>query len=105
QAEDGIRDFHVTGVQTCALPISPRRVVLLAHSLAVATTVKWAEQANEASRAKVLGALLVAPTNVANPDPSFDLVRPFAPMPMKKIGRASCREGEWTKSVGGAVGE
>src|SRR5690606_21351312 len=25
QAEDGIRDFHVTGVQTCALPISERR--------------------------------------------------------------------------------
>src|SRR5690606_40689906 len=23
-AEYGIRDFHVTGVQTCALPISPR---------------------------------------------------------------------------------
>src|SRR5690606_37481606 len=23
QAEDGIRDFHVTGVQTCALPIYP----------------------------------------------------------------------------------
>src|SRR5690606_1278908 len=23
QAADGIRDFHVTGVQTCALPISP----------------------------------------------------------------------------------
>src|SRR5690606_34446860 len=26
QAEDGIRDFHVTGVQTCALPISIRPV-------------------------------------------------------------------------------
>src|SRR5690606_40931911 len=28
-AEDGIRDFHVTGVQTCALPISgqPTRLV------------------------------------------------------------------------------
>src|SRR6266700_7932978 len=26
QAEDGIRDFHVTGVQTCALPISGRLV-------------------------------------------------------------------------------
>src|SRR5690606_8787721 len=26
QAEDGIRDFHVTGVQTCALPIHPRRI-------------------------------------------------------------------------------
>src|SRR5207302_7817333 len=25
QAEDGIRDFHVTGVQTCALPISAVR--------------------------------------------------------------------------------
>src|SRR5690606_41071178 len=25
QAEDGIRDFHVTGVQTCALPIYARR--------------------------------------------------------------------------------
>src|SRR5690606_39386153 len=25
QAEDGIRDFHVTGVQTCALPICERR--------------------------------------------------------------------------------
>src|SRR5690606_4432458 len=24
QAEDGIRDFHVTGVQTCALPISSK---------------------------------------------------------------------------------
>src|SRR5690606_39632810 len=24
QAEDGIRGFHVTGVQTCALPIYPR---------------------------------------------------------------------------------
>src|SRR5690606_40536698 len=30
QAEDGIRDFHVTGVQTCALPISKR------HQLACA---------------------------------------------------------------------
>src|SRR5436309_10302266 len=30
QAEDGIRDFHVTGVQTCALPISlgARRLAL-----------------------------------------------------------------------------
>src|SRR5690606_40499090 len=27
QAEDGIRDFHVTGVQTCALPILPARLV------------------------------------------------------------------------------
>src|SRR5690606_39749382 len=30
QAEDGIRDFHVTGVQTCALPISPYVKFILA---------------------------------------------------------------------------
>src|SRR5690606_40007924 len=28
QADDGIRDFHVTGVQTCALPISPAPALL-----------------------------------------------------------------------------
>src|SRR5690606_40744722 len=28
QAEDGIRDFHVTGVQTCALPICVLVVVI-----------------------------------------------------------------------------
>src|SRR5207253_8620626 len=27
QAEDGIRDGHVTGVQTCALPISAQKAV------------------------------------------------------------------------------
>src|SRR5690606_40169011 len=31
QAEDGIRDFHVTGVQTCALPISWGSRALPAH--------------------------------------------------------------------------
>src|SRR5690606_40849974 len=33
QAEDGIRDFHVTGVQTCALPI-----LLGAHEIGY---IKW----------------------------------------------------------------
>src|SRR5690606_41073479 len=27
QAEDGIRDFHVTGVQTCALPILQKELL------------------------------------------------------------------------------
>src|SRR5690606_40334265 len=31
QAEDGIRDFHVTGVQTCALPIWPTNIPRLQH--------------------------------------------------------------------------
>src|SRR5690606_41078292 len=49
QAEDGIRDFHVTGVQTCALPISrnprlssrwksPNAGSSRAHEVAVATS-------------------------------------------------------------------
>src|SRR5690606_27638102 len=29
QAEDGIRDFHVTGVQTCALPILEHHAALV----------------------------------------------------------------------------
>src|SRR5690606_30721486 len=33
QAEDGIRDFHVTGVQTCALPISTATVAHLREAL------------------------------------------------------------------------
>src|SRR5690606_40103584 len=33
QAEDGIRDFHVTGVQTCALPILTDMVEIMGHAL------------------------------------------------------------------------
>src|SRR5690606_9562150 len=33
QAEDGIRDFHVTGVQTCALPIYEPRLLQSLKSL------------------------------------------------------------------------
>src|SRR5690606_40765271 len=32
QAEDGIRDFHVTGVQTCALPISGLASIFLVET-------------------------------------------------------------------------
>src|SRR5690606_39334059 len=43
-AEDGIRDFHVTGVQTCALPISTP----CASSTAV--TCRWLRAAAARSR-------------------------------------------------------
>src|SRR5207302_2731640 len=33
QAEDGIRDFHVTGVQTCALPIFLHRAAAIRRRL------------------------------------------------------------------------
>src|SRR5690606_40537426 len=34
-AEDGIRDFHVTGVQTCALPICHARTAASCHGRSV----------------------------------------------------------------------
>src|SRR6266511_4720728 len=42
QAEDGIRDFHVTGVQTCALPISldEGRLLIFAPSALLAAATK-----------------------------------------------------------------
>src|SRR5690606_7742913 len=38
QAEDGIRDFHVTGVQTCALPISAKPAVRYVGSAVFASS-------------------------------------------------------------------
>src|SRR5690606_40334532 len=69
QAEDGIRDFHVTGVQTCALPIfailreqeSGIRTadVCRKHGISGATFYKWKSkygglEVSEARRLKVL---------------------------------------------------
>src|SRR5690606_40487129 len=39
QAEDGIRDFHVTGVQTCALPICEQTSANLSLGSANALTM------------------------------------------------------------------
>src|SRR5690606_40025898 len=49
QAEDGIRDFHVTGVQTCALPIS--RSLLLLFVLAAFSSCKKDEAEEPAAPA------------------------------------------------------
>src|SRR5256885_10774176 len=40
QAEDGIRDYKVTGVQTCALPICPCPTATAPHR-AAATAHRW----------------------------------------------------------------
>src|SRR5699024_11648743 len=78
QAEDGIRDRNVTGVQTCALPISA--------STAPAKTKKSAD-----------GAAWTIEL-VQNPDILAGLVATRHPgqviIGFAEIGRASCRESE-----------
>src|SRR6266576_4510244 len=52
QAEDGIRDLYVTGVQTCALPISPALVMSASRA-----NVRWSgsrtlRRSNSAARSE-----------------------------------------------------
>src|SRR5690606_3004622 len=65
QAEDGIRDFHVTGVQTCALPI----LVELASISPNLSTLVSALQAADGDLVSLLGGsgpfTVLAPTNAA----------------------------------------
>src|SRR5437660_3302693 len=84
QAEDGIRDGHVTGVQTCALPILTDGHKYLLHANDVypqASSIKicvLAELYRQAQQGKLkLTDLYTVKT--------ADLVQ-------DKIGRASCRE-------------
>lgn len=48
----------------------------------MATIVRWAAAFPERAASSVAAAFLVAPTNVDDPDASFDLVRNFGPMPL-----------------------
>src|SRR5690606_39937463 len=61
QAEDGIRDFHVTGVQTCALPICSRKPKRGSIASSVGTT-------RSTATALSTGSLpwLVTPAKIAN---------------------------------------
>src|SRR5207248_3481471 len=89
QAEDGIRDRTVTGVQTCALPIfAPRRAaraVLAAGRVALAN-------GRGCSRRLLLRRM------VAGRGHSARVQR----VPRGEIGRASCRERVSMWGVGGA---
>src|SRR5690606_38344470 len=60
QAEDGIRDFHVTGVQTCALPISTT-----AGSVVLADAAPAAADCPAVARLRRAGAALVGHTNMS----------------------------------------
>src|SRR5437762_9424900 len=93
QAEDGIRDTSVTGVQTCALPIC----LIVSHR---AAAVRDAQEILVLDRGRVVerGAydgLLEAGGRFA------ELVR--LQVLEEEIGRASCRERVWGTGVAGSV--
>src|SRR5207302_3944480 len=66
--EDGIRDFHVTGVQTCALPISGRDTNCAAFSVMTALS-----GANEFTAIQCSNSSIAAPVVMRS---SIDLVEP-----------------------------
>src|SRR5438874_5247269 len=84
QAEDGIRDLYVTGVQTCALPIS--------STVNTASTIAFAVYTKNA----IVEAVFTVDGFAAG---TWGLVRTkgeailrVAPFARLQIGRASCRE-------------
>src|SRR5207245_5970711 len=91
QAEDGIRDATVTGVQTCALPISEERpsFSFKLHELIPKREEFWELLARENVEAGRIEELYDQ-SHKADLDKRFlaDLKR----WRLLKIGRASCRE-------------
>src|SRR5947208_4043880 len=91
QAEDGIRDDLVTGVKTCALPISPHTQARspLSQSLSDVPKISYGAKSTERPVAT-----LPASTSAERITPKVGLQnaaydgRPSA----SEIGRASCRE-------------
>ena len=87
QAEDGIRDVAVTGVQTCALPICEainQQVQLQpGMSLSYSGQFEFLERANERLKLVVPATLLII---------FVLLYLTFRRVDEAQIGRASCRE-------------
>src|SRR5690606_41110877 len=88
QAEDGIRDFHVTGVQTCALPISSRAPTVRQRRLGVA--LRRLRENSGLSTDLVGRRLSWSASKVSRIETARIGVRESDVK--RKIGRASCRE-------------
>src|SRR5205807_7003845 len=100
QAEDGIRDYKVTGVQTCALPISAP-VESCNSSVVSGNTFVNPNCARLGPSARITSCFELLPV-IWNP-----AIRMLSPLPtgsrVEKIGRASCRERVEVLEGGGAV--
>src|SRR5690606_39411913 len=89
QAEDGIRDFHVTGVQTCALPIFKalgRKDVLAASGELDRLAASIARHAERSVILSDIDAGRIAARRIGGPLLFGRLWQRL------EIGRASCRE-------------
>src|SRR5690606_39518205 len=90
QAEDGIRDFHVTGVQTCALPIFAVRPVPGDALLEAPPAHLRRAEANFLQASDVRLAVLGEEVEVL---PAQHRLAGYVPLRvLLEIGRASCRE-------------
>src|SRR5207253_5084807 len=102
QAEDGIRDGHVTGVQTCALPIWSGRRLQMPESRLRPHFVKALVRVHAYPDGTV--SAFLGPHRLATFAADGQQISPDAPQPGSvQIGRASCREivesGEGSGSV------
>src|SRR2546422_951269 len=77
QAEDGIRDVAVTGVQTCALPIFSQPMIVATASAAIATTTR--RSFSNANRHDSLCLNVMASPRVPVPQSPFLQTEPPAP--------------------------
>src|SRR5690606_39562938 len=100
QAEDGIRDFHVTGVQTCALPISPTKFTS-------APIMRWKRTQMSAWMYSMMWPMWNLPLAYGRAvvTKSWRAVMAAGAMgaAKPKIGRASCRERVESSGVDGAL--
>src|SRR5690606_40690524 len=103
QAEDGIRDFHVTGVQTCALPISdgaPRTTSISTTVTAPNAQLRHAGSAAPRTRARAASNRALAQAEVRHASAGSEVYDAVSP---PQIGRASCRERVEIGAVGGPL--
>src|SRR5690606_39758957 len=103
-AEDGIRDFHVTGVQTCALPILARAASSAAREVEpeVMAARLAAHDAADVEAYQRLLAADEASADAAAPAPAQPAARLY-PFFLAQIGRASCRDRGKIPGAAGAL--
>src|SRR5690606_39639018 len=95
QAEDGIRYFHVTGVQTCALPICKISCVLFS----ISSYSSLSDSFSKFMFSVLAFTLLVYLHTSIQPPASKHSAAKSATFLPYEIGRASCRERGESRAV------